>query len=141
MHHTIVTYAAKPGRDQENAGLVRAVFEELAKTRPAGFRYAVFQAADSREFVHLYTDEGAAPGALEQLSAFQASDGHPARLLISRGRSGRTASCRTTEGAVGVRESARLQRRHRGRPMKRGRYADGLPRRAMPRATVDGAGR
>ncbi len=72
MHHTIVTYTAKPGRDQENAGLVRAVFEELATARPAGFRYAVFQAADSREFVHLYTDDGAAPGALQQLSAFQA---------------------------------------------------------------------
>jgi hypothetical protein len=51
---------------------VRAVFEELEQTRPAGFRYAVFQAAGAREFVHLYTDEGAAPGALQQLSAFQA---------------------------------------------------------------------
>lgn len=72
MGHTIVSYTAKPGREQENAALVRAVFEELAEARPAGFRYAVFQAADSGEFVHLYTDEGAAPGALQQLSAFQA---------------------------------------------------------------------
>ncbi|MGO9903636.1 MAG: hypothetical protein ACLP0J_29125 [Solirubrobacteraceae bacterium] len=37
----------------ENAALVRAVFEELAQTRPAGFRYAVFQLPDSRQFVHL----------------------------------------------------------------------------------------
>jgi quinol monooxygenase YgiN len=72
MSHTIVNYTVNPGREEENAALVRAVFEELAQTRPAGFRYAVFQAADSREFVHLYTDEGAAPGALQQLSAFQA---------------------------------------------------------------------
>jgi hypothetical protein len=72
MRHTIVNYTAKPGREQENAALVHAVFEELAKARPAGFRYAVFQAADSREFIHLYTDEGAAPGALQQLSAFKA---------------------------------------------------------------------
>jgi quinol monooxygenase YgiN len=72
MSHTIVSYTAKPGREQENAALVRAVFEELAEARPAGFRYAVFQAADSGEFVHLYTDEGAAAGALQQLSAFQA---------------------------------------------------------------------
>jgi quinol monooxygenase YgiN len=72
MSHTIVHYTVNPGREQENAALVRAVFEELAEVRPAGLRYAVFQAADSREFVHLYTDEGAAPGALQQLSSFQA---------------------------------------------------------------------
>lgn len=47
MSHTIVTYTVKPGREQENAALVRAVFEELAQTRPAGFRYAVFQLPDS----------------------------------------------------------------------------------------------
>jgi hypothetical protein len=72
MSNTIVNYTVVPGREEENAALVRAVFAELAQTRPAGFRYAVFQAADSREFVHLYTDEGAAPGALQQLSSFQA---------------------------------------------------------------------
>jgi hypothetical protein len=27
--HTLVTYTVKPGREEENAGLVRAVFEEL----------------------------------------------------------------------------------------------------------------
>jgi quinol monooxygenase YgiN len=72
MSHTIVTYTVKPGREQENAALVRAVFEELAQTRPAGFRYAVFQLPDSRQFVQLYTDERAAAGALQRLSAFQA---------------------------------------------------------------------
>lgn len=72
MSHTIVTYTVKPEREQENAALVRAVFEELAQTKPSGFRYAVFHAGDSREFIHLYTSEGAAPGALQQLSAFQA---------------------------------------------------------------------
>jgi hypothetical protein len=72
MTHTIVSYTAKPGREPENATLVRAVFQELAHVRPAGIRYAVFQAAEAAEFVHLYTDEGAAPGALQQLPAFQA---------------------------------------------------------------------
>jgi quinol monooxygenase YgiN len=72
MSHTIVSYTVKPGREQENAALVLGVFEELAKAQPAGMRYAVFQSADSREFVHLYTDEGAAPGTLQALSAFQA---------------------------------------------------------------------
>ena len=60
MTHTMVTYTVKPGREHENAALVRAVFEELAQTRPAGFRYAVFQLPDSRQFVHLYTTKGAA---------------------------------------------------------------------------------
>lgn len=72
MNHTIVTYTVKAGREEENAALVRAVFEELAGAQPDGFRYAVFQAADSAEFIHLYADEGAAPGALQQLPAFKA---------------------------------------------------------------------
>ena len=37
MRHTMVTYTVKPGREEENAALVRAVFDELAETRPAGF--------------------------------------------------------------------------------------------------------
>lgn len=72
MRHTIVTYTVKPGHEHENAALVRGVFEELVAARPSGFRYAVFQAADSGEFMHLYTDDGAAPDALQQLPAFQA---------------------------------------------------------------------
>ena len=42
MRHTMVTYTVKPGREEENAALVRAVFEELGQTRPEGLRYAVF---------------------------------------------------------------------------------------------------
>ena len=42
MHHTMVTYTVKPGREEENAALVGAVFDELAETRPTGLRYAVF---------------------------------------------------------------------------------------------------
>jgi hypothetical protein len=60
MRHTIVSYTMKPGREPENAALLGAVFEELAQARPAGFRYAVFHASDSGEFVHLYADQGAA---------------------------------------------------------------------------------
>ena len=39
MHHTMVTYTVKAGREEENAALVRAMFEELAQTRPAGLRF------------------------------------------------------------------------------------------------------
>jgi hypothetical protein len=72
MRYTMVTYTVKPGREDENAALVRGVFEELAQTRPEGFRYAVFQVPETRQFVHLYTDEGASSGSLQELSSFQA---------------------------------------------------------------------
>jgi quinol monooxygenase YgiN len=71
MSHTMVTYTVKPGREQENAALVRAVFDELAEARPAGFRYAVFQVPDSRQVIHLYTDEGSTTG-VQQLDSFKA---------------------------------------------------------------------
>ena len=72
MSHTIVTYTGMPRREHKNTAPVRAVFEELAKTRPAGFRYPIFKLPDTRQFVNLYTNESAAAGALQQLPAFQA---------------------------------------------------------------------
>ena len=71
MRHTMVTYTVKPGREEENAALVRAVFEELAETRPDGLRYAVFYLPDSRQFIHLYTDEGSTSG-VQEMASFQA---------------------------------------------------------------------
>jgi hypothetical protein len=71
MRHTMVTYTVKPGREEENAALVRAVFDELTETRPAGLRYAVFYVPDSRQFIHVYTDEGSASG-VQALASFQA---------------------------------------------------------------------
>jgi hypothetical protein len=71
MPHTIVTYTVKPGLEEENAALVRAVFEELAQAQPAGFRYAAFHHPDSRHFIHLYIDEGSTTG-VQALPSFQA---------------------------------------------------------------------
>jgi hypothetical protein len=71
MSHTMVTYTVKPGREEENAALLRAVFDELAQTRPDGLRYAVFHLPDSRQFIHLYTDEGSTSG-VQALASFQA---------------------------------------------------------------------
>jgi hypothetical protein len=71
MSHTLVTYTVKAGREDENAELVRAVFEELADTQPEGLRYAVFYLPDSRQFIHLYTDEGSEAG-VQGLASFQA---------------------------------------------------------------------
>jgi hypothetical protein len=67
----MVSYTVKPGSEEENAALVRGVFEELAETRPDGLRYAVFYLPDSREFIHLYTDEGSESG-VQGLPSFQA---------------------------------------------------------------------
>lgn len=71
MKYTMVTYTVTPGREKENADLVRAVFDELAETQPPGLRYAVFQLPNTREFVHLYGDEGS-PSGLQPLASFQA---------------------------------------------------------------------
>ena len=71
MTHTLVTYTVKPGREEENAALVRAVFEELAHTKPDGLRYAVFYLPDSRQFSHLYTDDGS-PTGVQGLDSFKA---------------------------------------------------------------------
>jgi hypothetical protein len=71
MSHTIVTYTVKSGREEENAALVRAMFDELTQTQPAGLRYAVFYLADSRRFIHLYTDEGSTSG-VQGLDSFKA---------------------------------------------------------------------
>jgi len=71
MSHTIVTYTVKPGRAEENAALVRAVFDELAETQPTGLRYAVFYLPDSRQFIHLYTDAGS-PAGVQALDSFKA---------------------------------------------------------------------
>jgi hypothetical protein len=71
MKHTIVTYTVKPGSEELNAELVRAVFDELAEVKPDGLRYAVFQVPDSGDFVHIYTDDGS-PTGLQALSSFQA---------------------------------------------------------------------
>ena len=71
MRHTLVTYTVKEEREEENAALVRTVFEELAQTRPPGLRYAVFYLPDSRQFIHMYTDEGSTLG-LQGLNSFKA---------------------------------------------------------------------
>jgi hypothetical protein len=49
MSHTIVTYTVRPRREHENAALVRAVFEELAKTRPPAGRARPTPARSSRD--------------------------------------------------------------------------------------------
>jgi quinol monooxygenase YgiN len=53
MRQVIVRYRVKPDRADENVAAIRAVFEELERTRPAGLRYATLRGRDGVTFVHL----------------------------------------------------------------------------------------
>ena len=49
MRQVMVRYKVKPDRAAENEELVRAVYEELQRTAPAGLRYATFRARGRRQ--------------------------------------------------------------------------------------------
>jgi hypothetical protein len=65
MSATTVRYRVKPGRAEENADLVRAVYAELAELAPPGFRYATFRDGDT------FTHVAFGTGPLQQLAAFR----------------------------------------------------------------------
>ena len=68
---TMIRYTVHADQAARNEELVRAVYAELAETRPAGLRYATFKLDDGRTFVHLAdTDPGANP--LLEVPAFRA---------------------------------------------------------------------
>lgn len=78
MTATMVRYKVKPDRAEENAELVRAVYVELARAEPDGFRYATFRLEDEVSFVHIaiQRDGGRSPLAeLESFRAFQRNIG------------------------------------------------------------------
>jgi hypothetical protein len=49
----IVQYKLKEDRVGEHEALIRAVFDELAKTSPDGIRYGAFKQADGVSYVHV----------------------------------------------------------------------------------------
>jgi hypothetical protein len=53
MRRVMVRYTVKPDQAKANEELVRAVYEELGRTAPAGLRYATFALEDGVSFVHL----------------------------------------------------------------------------------------
>ena len=71
MAAVALTLAVKPGRAEENADLVRAVYGELADLRPPGFRYATFVLENAVTFVHLAVTDGDSKAPLPQLAAFR----------------------------------------------------------------------
>jgi hypothetical protein len=75
MNHVMVRYKVKPDQAARNQELVRAVYEELHRTNPAGLRYATFQLDDGVTFVHVAsteTEDGTNPlSAVEAFKRFQ----------------------------------------------------------------------
>ena len=71
MKRVLVRYKLKPDRVAENENLVRKVFEQLAREKPAGLRYASYKLDDGLSFVHLVEIAGGGDP-LPKLSAFKA---------------------------------------------------------------------
>jgi len=71
MSAVIVRYRVKPGRSEENAELVRAVYAELATEQPPGFRYTTYLQEDGVTFVHVAFMQDRHDAPLPQLPAFQ----------------------------------------------------------------------
>jgi hypothetical protein len=72
MRQVMVRYKVRPERVEENEELVRAVYAEIHRTKPAGLRYATFRLDDGVSFVHLAATEsenGESP--LSRVKAFQ----------------------------------------------------------------------
>jgi hypothetical protein len=70
MSNVMVRYKVKSERAAENEQLVRAVYDELVRVAPEGFRYATFVLEDGVSFVHIAstTDDGHNP--LRDIKAF-----------------------------------------------------------------------
>ena len=66
----MVRYRVKPERVEENEGLVRAVYAELAKVKPAGLRYTTVKLPDGVSFLHFALVE-AETNPLLALAAFK----------------------------------------------------------------------
>jgi hypothetical protein len=72
MKQVMVRYKVKPERAAENEELVGGVYDELARTEPAGLHYATFQLDDGVSFVHLaMTETGDGPSPLSTVKAFE----------------------------------------------------------------------
>ena len=64
---TVVRYRVHPDQADRNAELVRAVYDELHATGPAGLAYSTYRLEDGT-FVHVAEEER--PGQLREVAAF-----------------------------------------------------------------------
>ena len=66
-----VRYTVKPGQEERNEELARAVYDELSELDPDDFRYATFRLDGGRTFVHFAVTKGDNPAPLSELAAFE----------------------------------------------------------------------
>jgi hypothetical protein len=69
MPQSIIRYRTKPDQADANAELVRAVYAELHRTRPGGFRYTTLRLDDQVTFVHI-TQSERDPSPILEVKAF-----------------------------------------------------------------------
>jgi len=72
MGSSMVRYKVRPGRAEENAALVRAVYVQLAQEQPAGLRYATFRLPDGVSFMHVVIETDQPGRILGEVDAFKA---------------------------------------------------------------------
>jgi hypothetical protein len=58
MRRVLIRYWVKPDQVERNEELVRAVYEELHRAAPSGFRYMTFKLEDGVSFMHISESEG-----------------------------------------------------------------------------------
>ncbi len=71
MKTIMVQYKTTEALADENAALVRAVFDELAAVRPGGIRYASYRRAGDANFVHIATIDTPNENPLSALPSFK----------------------------------------------------------------------
>jgi hypothetical protein len=71
VRRVLVRYRVKPDQADANEQLVRAVYEELHRADPAGFRYRTLRLEDGVSFVHIAESDSPESNPLPQLAAFQ----------------------------------------------------------------------
>jgi hypothetical protein len=71
MRQVIVQYKLKSERVEEHEALIRAVFDELARTSPQGIRYAALKRPDGVSYVHM-AFVAAKSNPLDAIAAFKA---------------------------------------------------------------------
>jgi hypothetical protein len=72
MGSSMVRYKVKPERAAENEALVKAVYEQLGRERPAGLHYATFKLPDGVSFMHVVFETDQPGRILGEVAAFQA---------------------------------------------------------------------
>lgn len=69
--HTVVRYTVKPGLEERNAELVRAVYRQLSEAKPPNFNYATYRPEGGRTFIHIASHDNDIEFPLRALPAFQ----------------------------------------------------------------------